>query len=182
MPITGTKIEGNKIIYTLESDEQVSKIYIKSPVVYLADEITPVSLSLNASLLYSKDIQAKTTTLQDVKNSWFSVNSVNVEEKEKDGQTIKNLIVSITPFNSELPRLPKLVVGNTEYFGNTVHSFDENFNFTSAKFIFSLPEECYNDLESILNNSKLIIKDALFKLSDMQESSNPFDISLEVKR
>ena len=90
------------------------------------------------------------------------------------------------PLNSVLLNKNESLSGNglcqskVEYGGDTVHNFDQNLNFTSAKFYFYLPEEYLSNPEALLGEAELIIDQALFKGYNFATPNMAFDVRLDL--
>ena len=155
-------------------------MWFRKPVIYVADTVNPVRIPLNSVLLNKNESLSGNGLYQSksVKNDWFSVSSIGIQEDPATNEEM--LVISINGLTNNLPRLPKLSIDGVEYGGDTVHNFDQNLNFTSAKFYFYLPEEYLSNLEALLGEAELIIDQALFKGNNFATPNMAFDVRLDL--
>lgn len=177
LPLTNYKIENEKITYFFKSDSNLDKVYVKSPILYITDEIAPISVPMNSIVLNNGGQDQALSQKKTFVDNWFTIDSADVRETDEGG---KVFVISIRTLKNDLPRLPKLVIDGIQYVGDTVHSFDNELNFTSAEFLFNLPEEYFDHLPNVLQDAEIIIDKALLRAYDNTNSSEPFAIALDV--
>lgn len=144
--------EDGKYVYEFKMTEPIDTIYIEPPILYTPTEISPISTKLveGASAKYSDGTE------------WFSIASVKTSELS-DGRY--RVSVYITPNSSDiLPRSPKLAIGEKELGGINSMNFNESDEFDVGVFTFYVSADSIEEASSLINDSLLVVKDALVKV------------------
>lgn len=147
----------------------MSTVYINPPILYIPTEITPISVPLVAG----KTATMNTTdmTLESPSTSWFSIRSVTTEAIS-DGSYLIKIVVDANAKN--LPRLPKLCIGDAQIGGISALHFDANDNFDFGEFLFTINANSEKEALIMAASSSLSISDALIRVdsSNLEVSSS----------
>lgn len=156
LQIQNCKANDGKYEYEFSVDNlsDLNRVYIKPPVLYMPTEISPVSVPLIEGAKANKDIESKYS-------DWFSISKVEVAALSEQTFLVTVIVEALA---LDLPRFPKLTIGDTQIGGISALSFDENTNFSSGEFQFSLNAESEKRAIELLDNASLVLSDALIKV------------------
>ena len=141
---------GGEYKYVFSCAEEIDQVYIENPVLYVPTEITPVIYDLND------------TALKMVNNeSWLDITSVKTENITDN---VYQTVIIASPLGDELPRFPKLLVGDREIGGVSLLTLDENGDCTQAEFRFVYRDN-EGELNEMINDMELKIGNSLIKTS-----------------
>lgn len=120
------------------------------------------------------------TELETAGANWFSVDSVSIAEAAKGSYSVK--IVVAAEESKDLPRLPKLVNGETEIGGVSALHFDENSNFDSGEFLFDVNAGSKAEAEQMVAASSLLVGGAMIRVDtkDLTITSSVKSLSVVV--
>jgi len=154
-------------VYEFEPENlsDLKGVYIKPPILYMPVEITPVSVPIvegEMARMSTGDMEFGT-----VGTDWFSVDTVDIE-KYLEGVYKVRVVVKANA--KDLPRLPKLVNGETRIGGTSALNFDQNDNFDYGEFLFTVNAGSEKEVAA----SSLVVSDALIRVEagDLDISSN----------
>lgn len=155
------------------------KVYVKPPILYMPVEISSVTvpLSIASGLETETEIISIDTELEISETDWFTVESVSVQGGTDGIYTVKVMIDAVS---KDLPRFPKLCIGDSTIGGLSSLYFDENDNFDFGEFIFYINADSEAEAETTLAEASLVISDALIRVDadKMLFSSNTKSLSV----
>lgn len=111
--------------------------------------------------------------LKTTGKDWFSIREIKIEEASETTYDVK---VIVDASSEDLPRFPKLVIGDEVFGGMSALNFDEMDNFESGEFLFTVGADSLNTESTLNENASLVVSDALLRV-DAKE----LEISSSVK-
>lgn len=149
--------QGNTYAYALGSDIDEDEISVTPPTLYFYQETAPITIS---------DLE-EDTPVQFNGTAWFSITGVDLTET--DNGIILTVNIEAPGNRNIVPRYPQLVINGKEYGATTIIDFDNNSNFASGSFLFTLPSEIAD-----LSDATITIENTLEKSQYVQ---NPVSVT-----
>ena len=145
--------------FLVDNPEEIDRIYIAPPILYMPAVISPVSIPLR------EGSAMKTKNLDVAKESddaaWFSISSVEVEEGSEETFIV---VIRVEACSFDLPRFPKLMIEDAQFGGISALYFDENDRFETGEFQFYVKADTKDVVEEVLNDASLRVNEALLRI------------------
>ena len=177
--IKSCNVNNGTYVYEFDTENvrSLDTVYIEPPILYAPTDIAKVSFPL----MPGETVKMSTSKVDfgTSNSNWFDVRSVNVEEYN-EGVYLVRVIVDAQSL--DLPRFPKLCMGDVQIGGVSAISFDENDNFESGEFAFYVNAGSEKEAMMMIESATLEISDALIRVdsTDIDISSNVRSLSVIV--
>lgn len=146
---SGSTVEGNRYIHQyLVKGAVPETLYIKPPILYIPTEIDAVTVPLRP--------------VDDAPvDAWLTVSAIDAKEAAEGMYTI---LVTVTANTADLPRFPRLVVGDRVIGGAAALNFDEDGNFASGVFQYDVKADSKEAALTQVANANIVVENALLRV------------------
>lgn len=145
--------------FRISNAERLKTVYIQPPILYVPAEITPITLPLTKG--QTAKLSTEAAAFQTAGINWFSIDTISIEPFS-DGVYAAKIVVDA--IGADLPRFPKLTIGQNQLGGISALSFDEKDRFQSGEFLFYIHAASQADAALMLSAASLTVSDALIRV------------------
>ena len=154
---SGSTAEDGRYIYEYPVNGTApTTLYVKPPILYMPTEIDAFTVPLMPA-----GGSLSTENMGSLEKPWFTVSKVNAAEAS-DG--IYSIQATITPNTVDLPRFPRLVVGDQVIGGVATLNFDEDGNFASGVFQYDEKADSKEAALAQVANANIVVENALLRV------------------
>lgn len=154
---SGSTAENGRYIYEYPMNGTApTTLYVKPPILYMPTEIDAFTVPLMPA---GGSLSAE--NMGSLEKPWFTVSKVNAAEAS-DG--VYSIRATITPNTVDLPRFPRLVVGDQVIGGAATLNFDEDGNFASGVFQYDVKADSKEAALAQVANANIVVENALLRV------------------